>query len=392
MTVLRIAASSRPALVPTGLEAPLQRLTAAFAVLAANSALIEQQPDLSLAVLPTLPEDQALVRSHVGLYQSSTMLSGGIMACFQAVATIAHAVQNMAHGLLPVAAKIDAHPAETPEHDEAIAGFRSALQALGRSTISLDPDTRSAALKVRQGTDALAAFLQNQIADDATRFEEAKVQAAKAGTIDRLQLQIDALMSQMDGLNRDIAAGATSQIIPAMAFGFKIGKAIATETETGALLVSVGFAIKDEIDEANAFAKMMRAKNAELNGLIDQYRSLVEQQISAQQEIATVLTIAGHSAVFRDNLEEARQAAAQVLGQLMMLHNGLEYLATVDAGDAPNYFTDQLQAAIAGWAAIGETVEHDLAFTRALGGDAGSGAAPEPPELHHEPRIRLVGT
>lgn len=363
------SAAERPHLVVPGLDASLADLAAAFAVLSSNAMLIEKQPDLGLSVLPTLPEDQALVRAHVRRYLSGEALSGGIMAVFQSVATVAHAVQNTAAGLMPLARTLDTAPPAGADYAKALATFRATLDVLGKRATALDPDSRSAALPVAACAAALEAFLQGELADDAARFGEAKRQAARSGIVDKLQMQIDALQGQIDGLNRDIAEGATSQIIPALAFGFKIGKAVATETETGALLLNIGFAIKDEIDSANAFAREMQAKNDDLDDLITQYRSLVEAQIAAQQDIAVLITVAGHSAILAENVGRAARCVRLVLGQIQLLHNGIVYLASIDEPETEGYFTAQLSAGIADWKALGTSVEHLMQFSRMLGGE-----------------------
>src|SRR6056297_2007952 len=92
---------NRPHLVVPGVPAAARNLTGAFSVLAANARLILAQPDLSLTILPTLPEDQAVVRLHVEEYQRGENLSAGILATLQALVTIAEQVQNLGGALLP---------------------------------------------------------------------------------------------------------------------------------------------------------------------------------------------------------------------------------------------------------------------------------------------------
>lgn len=371
MMLVRTPSADRPHLVAPGVDDALEQLLTAFTVLGANAAQILQQPDTTLAVLPTLPEDQALVRQHVNLYRHDTALSGGIMATFQAAATISSQIVNISRGLMPAAATLDAAPVGSADHDRSLAQFQEGIAAMRQVTTALDPDSHSAALPIQACEEALSAFLQNQIADDAARFAEAKKQAAAAGPVEAIQRKIDALQTHIDQLNGEIAAGATSQILEALKFGFTIGKAIATATEAGPLVLAVGFAIKDEIGEESKFAQEMQKKNDDLNDYIAQYEALLVSQIAAEQELSVLLTIAGDSAVFRNNLAAARDAVSLLLGDIHLLANGMLYLGTVDGGMGPNWFTGQLEAAIAAWTEIGETVDRQLELARTLSDDSG---------------------
>lgn len=368
MMLVRTPSADRPHLVVPGLDDALAQLATSFAVLGANAQMILQQPDLTLAVLPTLPEDQALVRQHATLYLNDPGLSGGIMATFQAILTIGNQIRNVAEGLLPAAKTLDTASSSSAEYAAALSQLRSGLNALQTATTALGPDTHSAALPVQACSTALAAFLRNQIADDAARFAEAEKQASQSGVLEQIRAKIAALQTHIDQLCNDIAAGATSQIIPALKFGFTIGKTIATATEAGPLALAVGFAIKDEIGEASKFADEMRKKNAELDDYIGQYEALIVSQIAAEQELSVLLTIAGHSGVFRDNLARASDAVTLVLGDIALLSNGILFLGTVDEGLGPNWFTGQLQAAIDAWGTLGEGVQQQLLLARSLGG------------------------
>lgn len=360
--------TDRNYLIPAGSNLPYQQLLAAYAVLTANATLIAQQPDLTLSLLPTLPEDQALVRQHVDFFRNEPTLLGGILDCFQSVKTISSQVQNMARQLLPTAQRLDQGPDEHKKRYETdLKTFRTALTALSTTTTSLNPDSHSASLGLKRVLEGLTGFYNGQLADDVTRFETAKKQAVFAGTIERLSLQINTLQTQIDGLNNDIALGATTQIVPALKFGFSIGKEISSAlTDPGKLLLNVGFAIKDEIDQANAFAEEMRRKNSELNSLIGQYRNLVQGYESSKQELSILLTVTGHSKTFRDNLKSAITAITLILGQVQLLHDGITDLISIDSSEVENFFTDQLNAAVEGCRNLSETCDQNLQFARTL--------------------------
>lgn len=359
--------AQRALLVARGVAPAAQSLAAAYCVLAADARLILQQPDLSLTILPTLPEDQALVRLHVHEYQSEPDLAAGILATFQSLATIGRQVVNMAGALLPTAAVLDTADPASAEYGQALATWRSTLAALSQATTSLDPDKHSAALPISACHDALAAFLRNQIADDVARFDTAVKSASQSGDIRSLALQITALQSQIDGLDQEIAKGATKDIVAAVKFGFTITSAVATATEAGPLLLDVGFALKDEAGKVSALGEQMQETNDELDGLIAEYEALITSLIDTAQEMAVLLTIQGDLGIFSGNLADARDAIEVVLGTTQQLAQGLARLEAVDVGYGPDWFTSQLRAGIAAWEAIGALVDADLRLLRSLG-------------------------
>jgi hypothetical protein len=367
---LRLAKSAQACLTLPGITAPLQELLADYAVLAQNGSTILAQPDLTLSLLPTLPEDQALLRQHVSLFRDSATLAGGILGCIQAVSTIANAVQNTAQGLLPTAQRLDLGESGDASYASDLTSFRAVLAELSTRTTSLDPDAHAAALALSNAGTALDGFAQNQIADDVTRFRTAQEQAKFSGNIDRLKLQIGSLQSQIGGLDSDIAKGATTQIVPALMFGFSIGKEIASAlTDPGELVLNVGFAIKEEIGKANEFAEEMQKKNDDLNTLIGQYRNLVEALLADEQEMSVLLTIAGHGVTYKDSVVRAASGVKVLLGQVQLLHNGIELLRNVDTSDSPNFFTGQLNDAINAWKSVAELCGQDLTLARSLSAD-----------------------
>src|ERR1039458_5081568 len=177
----RLAVADRNYLSLPGIAQPLEALLASFLVVAARSRTIEMQPDLTLSLLATLPEDQALLRQHVEFFRSSDTRGGGILAGLQAVRTIAELMQHSAQDLLPLARRLDNGPASGSSYQADLTQFRSALNALSTPTTALDPGSGSAALQLQVAQAALSGFLNGQMADDLTRFLTAVKEANFAG-------------------------------------------------------------------------------------------------------------------------------------------------------------------------------------------------------------------
>lgn len=351
-------------LTAPGLEDALTRLLTAHLALLADGRVVTEQPQLQLGVLPTLPEDQALVATHVARYRDH--LGAHVLDVFDAADEIASLVAGMLPALRTNAAVLDGGSPGTPAYTAALTAFRDQLSALAAAATSLDPNGSTPAVSVADCAAALESFLDNEIANDATRFATAVQEIGEAHDITTLQTQISSLQTQIGGLDHDIAKGATSQIGPALQFGFDIGKTFATSTSSGSLLLGVAMTIRDEAKSGNTFAAQMRAKNAQVSSLITQLGALIAALDETREEIACVLTIAGRSQSFGSRLTDAHRAVGLVATQIALLARGIAYLQTVDQAPSAGWFTAQIDAAGTAWAAVSSAVANDLTFARSL--------------------------
>lgn len=362
------APSGRQYLAAGAMAPTVASLSTAYAMAVEKSATILAQPDVGLSLIQTFPEDLALVRAHVTAFRGDVTLGARVLAAFTAVTDIAESVTNQATDLLATAGRLDATDVESDEHRRDLAAFRAVLDALRVRTTALDPDENSAALPLVEAYSALTAFAAGPLADDGARFLAATKAVTAADVVAQLELQISALQAQIDGLNHDVAQGATSQILDSIFFGFSIAESVASaETEPGSAVLGVGFAIKDEVDKESAFADEMRRKNEQINELIGQYRSLVEGLVAARQEMAVLITVGGHTDGFRAAVTEAAQAVKSLLGQVQLLAHGIDALSLVDVADTADFFSGQLDSAISAWGSVAEACTGQLQLARSLG-------------------------
>ena len=352
------------ALEPKGLEQGMRDMLTGFEMMALHGRALLAQPDFSLSLLPTLPGDQAVLRQHVSEYDSSMLLGGGLLSAFQEARSAAGHIVNMAKSLEPVALRLDAGPDANPDFKEDLETFQSAMQELSRITTSLDPNDRSAAQAIFQVRAALDDYRIDRIDEDVARFRTGVQQAKYSGTIEALEAQIAGLVKEMNDLNAEIAEGATSQIPSALAFGFSIGKAAATSAVDGKLIVGIAFAIKGEVEKADAFEKQFMAKNATLHSKIEAYKGLIEALIGDQQQMAVLLTITEHVAIYGKNLSAAIAGVDAVLASFGKLKNGFTRLSLIDGPQAPEFFTHQMHDTVASWLTIESLANDALQLAR----------------------------
>lgn len=341
------ATADDPALVVEQVLGAMQSVSKAYAMLALHGTVIEAQPDFSSSLLPTLPEDQGLLREHVGTYESSMTLSGGLQASLSGVRTTSARILFMSDAMEAIAEVLDRGP-QDPSYKTRLQTFEGALDELARVDTSLDPNDHSVALRIQTVHHDLQEF-RDELDDDLVRLQTALEQAKYSGEIGALQAQIAGLLQRMNGINEQIAEGATTQIGPALEFGFSVGKTLATTTGTGKLVLGAAFAIRDEVKKANAFEKAFMAKNAELDQTIDEYKGLIEKLEGDEQQMSVLLTIVEHAKIYRDSFDGAIAAVGQVSEAFEALRSGIERLTLVDVPPAPGFFEDQLRAAHTFW-------------------------------------------
>lgn len=354
-------------LTAPGMTQAVASLSTQYAVAAAKAAAVLAQPDLSMSLIQTLPEDLALLRTHAAAFRDGDALAGGIFAGMEAVATIAEAVSDLANELTPTAQRIDAaSPGDGRDRDLAV--FRAALDSLRVRVTALDPDRRGAARPLAEANAALSTFAAGPLADDLTRFRAAAAAVRAADVLHRLEGQVADVQGRIDELNHQVAEGATSQILPSLSFGFAIMEsAFMAETDAGGAVLGVGFAIKDEAEGASAFAEEMRRKDKELHGLIAQYRGLVEGLVGDEQEMAVLLTVSGHATGFQASVAAAAGAVQATLDQVTTLGRGIDELTLLDDGSGvPDFFTGQVQAAAESWTAVGQAARDQLTLARSV--------------------------
>jgi hypothetical protein len=231
----------------------------------------------------------------------------------------------------------------------------------------VDPDAHSAALPLVDARDALSGFASGQVADDVTRFQAAADAVKQGEVIAKLEAQISDVQSQIDGVNNAVAEGATSQIGDAITFGFQIAEsAMSVETDAGAAVLGVGFAIKDEVEKGIAFAEEMKRKNEELDKLIGQYRGLVEGLAADQQQMAILLTVGGHAKGFAAGVGTSVDVVNMLLAKLQQLARGIDSLSLVDEPPTAGFYSSQLDIATNAWAAVADSCGQQLQLARSL--------------------------
>lgn len=358
--------SSESLLSPDGITPVLGELSSSWLVIAANCLAIEKQPDFTLSLIATLPEDQAVFRQHIRDYQFGPNLSAGILNCYQMTMTIANKVQNTMALLLPLAKRLDRGRKNNSRYEADLNTFRSVLTNLETDTTSLDPNDHSALLGMYAVHEDLKRYFGGKIEDDIVRIETIVKHAKYIGDIAALRQQIGEVQGQIDGINKWVANLAIRLIPEALKFGFVIGKAAAADASTGTIILNIGFKVIEEAGKDYKFIQEIKKKDKELDAKIQEYRNLVVKLAGEEQEMSILLTIAGHGKKLGSNLKISIGDVATLIENIRALRSGIQRLKMVDAPLTRDYFVNQLRSAGGFWAVIAEECQNILSLSRKI--------------------------
>jgi hypothetical protein len=348
-----------------GITAQLQDLYSDWLLLRGSTATIQQQPDFSLSLLPTLPEDQAVVRQHVSDYQTDE--SGELLSVFQSFITMGEQFQNFGAALLPLARTLDGGQSGEPAYVAARSQFDAALAQLQTVCASEDPDHPSSVYnQVAAVKAAFDAFYDEKVEDDVVRFQTALKEAKYSGNIDKLKADLTSLQSQIDEVNGEIAQGATSEIPEALEFGMSLGEAATAELPVGMIVVNVAVQVSSEAQSASKFSQEWEARYQKLDQLTSRYVSELEELESDEQQMAVLQTLADQVGSLGATVTDVRGKLAAATASFASLRLGFEELGDMDAPTDSTYFEDQVSQGVQFWAGVAQACTRYLANARSM--------------------------
>ena len=352
---------SRPALgtaeasllVAPAIPDQLHSLYTNFLLLQASVVVIETQPTFDLSLVQTLPQDQALLLTHIHDYRNG--LAAQLLAVFQSFVTLGEKMGHFGSQLLDLAGQLDAVGPGLPLDGPVLTQFDKLLLYLQNTITAPDASSGSTYYAVRQTQQAASDFYNYKTEIDQANFAATVQAVATSGPIKQLIAQLASLQGQINSMNATIAKGATDQILEVIGFAFAIGAAAMGDVAALPIAVNVAIAVSDEAQSASGHAAEWKANYEQLHSLIANYVATAEALISDEQQYAVLQTLAGQSTGFAQHLTAANTALQGVTGALSTLANGFGLLRATDVAPSTDYFTGQVQASLDFWAGVGQS-------------------------------------
>ncbi len=273
------ATTLAPAVQPTGSVLPMRLGPAACSSFATylrvlgDASAVSAQQDLALGLVPTLPQDQALARSHAGDWIVGA--APDLLTALTAVGGHARVVRAFAHALEAHADEIDAG-GDPAQFDHLCAALRSHV---ARHTVAI-ADSRADFKLYRQS-----------VKDDGVRFAELgqQIPVAYAPDLVRLQTQLGALRDRLAADNA-VVTGAVAALLPGMvAMGVAAGLTVLDVGQAKVVLQKGYTMVKKAVDAVDdAMADSAKA--------VAEYRTALATFTHEKAELAVFTTVAGNVA------------------------------------------------------------------------------------------------
>ena len=335
----------------------LQKLYQNWLVLQSSTATIWEQPDFNLSLLPTLPEDQGVLRQHVADYRAD--VSKQILDVYQTFITLGSLFEHYGQNLVGLARKLDNGDAAS------LKPFDDILSALERDATSPNASVPSSIYNRINGVkNALDLFYNEKTEDDNARFQTALKEAKYFGPIEKLKAEITSLQEQITAANDEIAQGATSEIPEALEFGFSMGEAVTAELPAGIVAVNVAIKISTAAQKGSKSAQEWKERYDKLNQLTEKYVNTLIELAGDEQQMAVLETLAAQVGTFSTKLTTARNHLSSLTSALSTLKDNFGELIEMDASPSAKYFENQISTAVEFWSKLGKDCQKYLASAR----------------------------
>jgi len=349
----------------------LRQLYANFLLLQGDAAVVESQPTFDLALVQTLPQDQALLLAHAQDYHRD--LAGQLLEVLHAFVTLGSQVGNLGRQLLPLAQTLDAAPPAGPD-PAVLARFRALLTQVQALATSPAPDAASTYRLVQQAQQASQDFYATKLETDQANFAATLQAVVTDGVLAQRVQQLASLQTQLDAANQTMAKGATDQVVEALGFGFALGAVAVGTIAALPVVIGVALAVSAEAQSASGHAQQWQQNYDNLNKLLAQYVALATALASEQQQYAVLQTLASQATAFGQHVGAAAAAAQGLTQALHTLADGFGLLLAYTAAPSAGFFTGQVMAAIKFWGDVQADCQTWLAAAAGLSPAAGAPA------------------
>lgn len=267
-----------PGVPPVSLPQPVRdaanAVFASYLLTSADAAAVVGQQAITLDLIGTLPEDQALARDHAASWSATT--GPDLLDACTDIIGYAHEVAAFGDSIKAAAAEVEDGGSPDP--------FNDLLEGL-----NLAVNDRAGRL---QTTGQALGVLGQALNDDGIRF------ATLASTVPAVYTPVLAsLATQVSGLQATLAkdratiVNAAVDLLPGMAaIGFAAAAAVVVGTNAGKVILEKGYTMtKGVVDSADAAL-------TEQSATIEEYGALLTTQAQDRMELAVFSAVAGQVA------------------------------------------------------------------------------------------------
>lgn len=323
------------ATMPAALRTAADGIFTAYLLAAADASAVSGQHDVDLKLVPTLPEDQALARSHA--QQWTVDVAPRLLVASTDIAGYADQVAAFTPSLAATARAVEA--GGPPDQLLGLVGHLHA--AVADRVARLD------------ATNQALAVLGEALHDDGVRFATLArtVPATYEPELGQLQSDIATLQATLAKDNETIAGAAVALLPGMVTVGFAAAAAVVVGTSAGKVIVQKGYTmLKGVVDDVDAAL-------AEESTTIEAYGALLTELAEDKAELACFGSIAGYVTRFAGSTTRAADGVAALQQAWSSEDARLNVLAATAQEHQPVELEAMVDAAAPWWAEAGRRID-----------------------------------
>ena len=304
----------------------------------AEQQVIGEQQDLNLSLVPTLPQTQALARSHAALWRTS--YSTALLQALTDFRAYANAVTVFAPQLIDVAGKLAG--GDTSTRPQLLNGIQVLANLAGNQ--------KTSNANAKSTIDSYSSL----VSDDSVRFNTdagslAQRYTGPQGDIQHLQGVLGELSDRLAKDNQTIAEGATKALPGAIIIGIGLGVSW-IDTSVGKVILQKGLEMtKGAMEEADQAM-------ADAAAAIADYKKTFEALVSEKLQVAVFETVRQHVTRMNGAVGGAQAALQNAAGAWQGEIGRLQLWTATAQTASPISLAADVQASSTFWAGLSKAV------------------------------------
>ena len=317
--------------------------------------LILQTP-FTNALLPTLPEDQALAARHATVFKTENNYDI-VSAYLLGMKSISNLMISFLSNMEKIAFNLD-NRLSKEKYNQSLRDFRSIIEAIIDSCTNVNPNSETI-LSSLQEMNTSFEILVTEIQNDYTRMSTAMKEVKSNDVIGELEAKQKALQSEFSKVNREIAKRATTTIAPDIEFGFRFSKEF-LEGVTPDAIAGITLRIVGEANQISEFNEKEKALSNQQKSITHQISNLMDTIATDKTEAMTLTLAVSQMGEFKNQIEGILATATSIVSQMTQWRSQLELLSDYDTPPEPHFYSSQVRGGLSFWQSLYKEINRYL--------------------------------
>jgi len=339
----------------------LTEVLSSFLMMKNASLVLEHKPDLEVATLPIMTNEQFLLRQRLQDFKNAFGSLTGLSNVLQLLDTMAHQFQQLCGELMLVTQLLDYLSPEAKRYQDKLERFRNVLKKHNQKVLSEHSVGQSLLWKLCQIEHDLAQFASFQ-AQDITRLN-GHLGAISIDT--ELKQSFSDLLETVNGLNDQMAQTIANHLPQVKDRGLKLGGAQALRTSLGPLVMGFEFMLSQGQSGLD-FLSVFEQKTSQVRRAIHEFNPTLKPLDHSSIQAIYALAFVRQTEIFTDHFHAFKSAVSKVIEDIRSIQQGVQELILVDRPPSKKFFSDQIIQSHHLWLKLQNQCQCSLALVNGL--------------------------